>query len=497
MLEEAKYLVSKNISVIPIKGRSVGTDDESKKPAIPWKTYQQRLPTIQETENWFKFSRFNMAMVTGKISNIFCLDLDKPENSLNRYPLPLTWKARSPRGFHHYYKWHPMLDTITTTTTGILPNVDTRGEGGYVIIPPSVGFNGMGYEWLSPPQSTPLAYPPLWLINLLRDSTQRVTNRNGWVSNTLATLSEGTRNNGFTKIVGRLWYDGLSREDIFSLLKPKATEVEFPEDELLQIIESITKRDTKQREQTTIHLSEFLKGESVIKWVIDGVVPQESITILGGQQGIGKTWVLLDMAIEMAKGGGSWCGMHKINPASVLYIDKESSDVLLRNRLIKLLAAKNISPNNFSFHLLSDPKLNFNNYDSVEKFKQTLAELNPQVVFIDSLRRANSAEENSSTELEKVFDTIKDIVKKFGISVIFADHDNKSTYWSDQPPSSNDLRGSNIKGASADCVIALRKRGDDIHVYHTKSRFSEAFSPFLVRIENVDQAGNKIAIRGY
>jgi hypothetical protein len=32
----------------------------------------------------------------------------------------------------------------------ILPGVDYRGAGGYVVLPPSRGYNGRLYRWLTP-----------------------------------------------------------------------------------------------------------------------------------------------------------------------------------------------------------------------------------------------------------------------------------------------------------------------------------------------------------
>ncbi|MEW6215599.1 MAG: bifunctional DNA primase/polymerase, partial [Nitrospirota bacterium] len=64
-LEWAKWYVSKGFSVIPIKHKG-------KEPAIfSWKGYQDKLPTNEELVEWFgNNSKNNIAIVTGKISNI-------------------------------------------------------------------------------------------------------------------------------------------------------------------------------------------------------------------------------------------------------------------------------------------------------------------------------------------------------------------------------------------------------------------------------------------
>jgi hypothetical protein len=53
-----------------------------------------------------------------------------------------------------------------STTARLGPGVDTRGQGGYVVAPPSVHPNGRRYRWRDP--FAPIAPAPGWLLDLLR-----------------------------------------------------------------------------------------------------------------------------------------------------------------------------------------------------------------------------------------------------------------------------------------------------------------------------------------
>ena len=74
-LEEALRYLSYGWSIIP-----VGPD---KKPIIKeWEPYQHRQPTVEEMQGWFKtLNPAGIALVTGKQSGVYCIDLDryKPE----------------------------------------------------------------------------------------------------------------------------------------------------------------------------------------------------------------------------------------------------------------------------------------------------------------------------------------------------------------------------------------------------------------------------------
>lgn len=125
-----------------------------KKAAIEWKEFQNRIATLEEITEWsLQWPNANVGIVTGKISDLFVVDLDKykpeydPAIELEHFDCLNTPTVLSPKGGHHlYFKYCEGV----TIGAGVFPAVDVRGEGGYIIAPPSVNGSGKPYEWVTP-----------------------------------------------------------------------------------------------------------------------------------------------------------------------------------------------------------------------------------------------------------------------------------------------------------------------------------------------------------
>lgn len=143
-----------------------------------WKPYQERLPTLAEVREWWRrWPTANLALVTGPLPEgtpahpgIVAIDFDPGAEPLlpavERH-MPVTWTAKTGRGGRHYLFKHPAYRVHNAV--GILPGVDVRAGGGYIVAAPSVSAFG-SYEWVEgrSPFDVELADVPPWLITYLR-----------------------------------------------------------------------------------------------------------------------------------------------------------------------------------------------------------------------------------------------------------------------------------------------------------------------------------------
>jgi putative DNA primase/helicase len=140
---------------------------------------------------WDRWPRANIAIATGAISNLAVLDVDAKNGGL------ITWDSiqgdnanvdaatvKTGGGGLHLYFEHPG-DAIGNRGN-MRPGIDFRGDGGYVIAPPSGHASGQDYEWRVDWDPDGEMYEhrqmPTWLETLVRAKPAPSPERVGTVS---------------------------------------------------------------------------------------------------------------------------------------------------------------------------------------------------------------------------------------------------------------------------------------------------------------------------
>lgn len=124
---------------------------------------------------WADCPDANIGVATGEKSDLLVLDVDSEalENDtllgllFEHDPLPSTPSSVTGGGGAHHWFAYPATGRYGNTAGKVATGIDTRGEGGYVVAPPSV--TDARYEWSDDPDFMLLAEPPAWLLELLAD----------------------------------------------------------------------------------------------------------------------------------------------------------------------------------------------------------------------------------------------------------------------------------------------------------------------------------------
>lgn len=128
---------------------------------------------------WRRWPSANVAVRTGAASGVVVLDVDPDHGGLKTLGelqrrhggLPPGPAVRTGSGGRHYWFAHPG-DPVRNSAGRLGPGLDIRGDGGYVIAPPSLHAAGNQYLWAS---EVGLAPAPDWLLASCRERDQIVT----------------------------------------------------------------------------------------------------------------------------------------------------------------------------------------------------------------------------------------------------------------------------------------------------------------------------------
>ncbi len=124
---------------------------------------------------WDRWPAANVGVPTGQRSGLLVLDVDprdgglKSLNTLEREngPLPRTARARTGGGGVHVFFRYPAEKEVRNSAGWLGPGLDVRGEGGYVVVPPS--RTQEAYEWID--RSRPVE--AAWLLGRLPGYDER------------------------------------------------------------------------------------------------------------------------------------------------------------------------------------------------------------------------------------------------------------------------------------------------------------------------------------
>jgi len=161
--------------------------------------------------SWFdKGIDFNIGVCAGIESKLVILDVDPGHGgTVKDRNIPLTPAVTTGSGGEHYYFSHPGGEIRNSAGT-VAPGLDVRGNGGYVVAPPSMHPCGEEYRWKIDPKA-PLADMPGWLtIKQGKAAPQTSPDE---------PIAEGGRNNLLTSIAGTMRNRGLSHNAILAALR--------------------------------------------------------------------------------------------------------------------------------------------------------------------------------------------------------------------------------------------------------------------------------------
>lgn len=171
---------------------------------------------------WTDHPDANIGLATGGPTGLYVVDVDGEdgEAALARYgALPLVPESTTGKGRHLLFT----LPHGRNTAGKLGPKIDTRGEGGYIVAPPSIHPDGRRYAWKVPPHKAIPQPLPAAMEDALASVAGSIVPTDGArgsaVEVVLHGVTEGGRNQALTEYVGRLLAKGLRELEVLELAR--------------------------------------------------------------------------------------------------------------------------------------------------------------------------------------------------------------------------------------------------------------------------------------
>lgn len=210
---------------------------------------------------WRQYPTANIGIAAGKASGFDVIDLDGEDGEeslaalVHRHgALPETVEQLTGGGGRHLLFRHI---EGAGNRTAMLPGIDVRGTGGYIVAAPSVHPDTQRrYAWEVDhhPLEAEIAEAPPWLVTLISKPAgaqiPRSADRPEWMRQACSAVGEGARNDTLTRLAGHLlrrWVDAELAYELVTSWSLTHCRPALPEDEIARTFSSVLERELNRR----------------------------------------------------------------------------------------------------------------------------------------------------------------------------------------------------------------------------------------------------------
>ena len=493
-LRAALAYATRGLSVIPIQPRE-------KKPLAPWEPSQSRRATEDEINSWWsKWPDANIGIVTGAISELVVIDLDSAEAKemlkelFPTFDLATVPRSRTGKGWQLFFK-HP--GTPIQNRAGIIPGLDVRGDGGYVVAPPSIHPNGKVYKW-QVPLTGELPKLPVDLFKLISSPTGNGS-ESGYcerfdTAKALAGVPEGKRDEMLFRLACKLRAADVPQDMAETLIFEAARNCEplFPESMALEKVRRAYERyparggnslpdsflppkegvgkETNFNPQSAADL--LSRQPEEIPWIWKTLIAKGVLFLLVAFMKIGKSTFSYKLAVAIAQ-GIPFLGRETLKGGVlILAVEEHPRDVERRLRRFGMRPEDPIYVHTGRLE---------NNEATIKALRDFIVEKGIILVLVDSLSRySNVRDENDNAGVIREVSPLLDLARETGAAIGLIHHERKS----------GGEDGRNIRGGSAlfglvDQAIILERRQGEINnqrLIKTLGRYDESPRELVIEL---------------
>lgn len=348
-----------------------------------------------------------------------------------------TWVRKTPHGFHFIYSTAPGAPSAPAVE--VLPRTDVRAGIGSQIVLHAPGYADVAGH--APSSIAP--FNPAWMSNWRRPSD--VGESEDWT-----TVPEGRRNSTLTAFGGALRKQGMAYEEILRMLATMNKHYCDPpieQDEVMLIARSVSRYeadpnidieliDDEVEAETADDLTDrpyWRSSEMTLKppppWLWRDYLPEATLTLLEGEEGIGKGLCCAWLAVQVVSGASF--GDPK-PPRNVLwYTAEDDPDDVLR----RLYAAGYSPEAGHADVIFRNPRFDRLAFPGdIESLQRIVKQMKPGLIIMDPGRSFLAPDEkfktdgslNSEQNVRPGMERLNLIAHDTGVPIVFVHHWNKS-----------------------------------------------------------------------
>jgi hypothetical protein len=360
----------------------------------------------------------------------------------------------TPRGGRHYLFRRPAGKSWRCTESRLALHVDTRTDGGYILVPPSV-VEGRAYRWApgleldEPPERLP--EPPPWLIQEL-DGLAHGTPTLAHVAagqDEANKIPTGQRNATLARLAGTMRRVGMTRSEILAALcqvnddrcRPRLEPAEVE-----RIAASVARYEPDQIATAMAEghwdqmmlaqppqLAPVSLADLVARYpdlrppVMHGLLRRgETMNVISAPK-IGKSWLVTDLALAVAT-GRPWLDTFTTEPGDVLIIDNELHGETSANRIPKVAVARQIGLSEVGQRVyVQNLRGHWQDIFSLGPYFRSLEPGRFRVIILDAMYRfmPREMDENDNGTMANVYNAIDRYADLLGCCFVLIHHTSK------------------------------------------------------------------------
>lgn len=435
----------------------------------------------QVVEWWGQWPAANIGVRTGPESCIVVVDIDPRNGGMESWeslrehhayehdgPACLTGGG----GMHLYFA-HPG-EKVMSRSGELAEGVDVKGDGGYVVAPPSVHARGTSYAWIEgyAPWERPPGQIPFWLLELMHKPVEGISGAQPIADK----ITQGKRRSVLLSLAGSMRHRNMGETAIFNALMAENAEKCEPPLDMREIAKLAADAATWEPGSATI-LPSTKPGPSGPErreeayvptprtlaelqtrtlpptvWAVPGFLPQ-GIAMLAGAPKLGKSFLALGLCVAIARGEDAFEYLPTVE-GDDLYLALEDGENRLQERMQGFLQDERWPER--AWYEIKWPRINEGGKEALEAWLGQHPEA--RLIVIDTFALFKQSGEGLSNKDIYAGDyaairAVKSIADAYGVCILLITHQNKGEHrdWINSQTGSTGLTG------AADTLLGLER----------------------------------------